>query len=113
MTQQFKDFDYEFHSEVKVEDKLKDFTENRLRTLAEGHRDMIGGAVSIEKPAHGETSHIYEASIVAYVKSKNIAAVEKADTVEKALKGALNALERQVREHRDKIGKPWQNPSLK
>ena len=109
--QKFSNFDYEFYSKVNVDPKMEAETENRLRDLAEGHRDMIGASVSVEKPAKGETGHLFEASIVAYVKTKRkVVAVRKADNVSSALKQALDAIERQVREYREKMRKPWQRP---
>jgi len=55
--------------------------------------------------------HTFQARVVAYMRPSNLAATEKADTPEGALKGALGALERQVRERRDELGKRWQRPS--
>jgi hypothetical protein len=48
--------------------------------------------------------------VVVYIRPENIAAVEKAESVEAALKGALAAIERQVREHRERLGATWQQP---
>lgn len=94
------DFDFEFYSPVRALDGLRAEAERRLRKLAAGRRDMIGASVTVERPAHGETSFVYRARIVAYVKPENVAAVEKADSAEAALKAALSAVERQVRERR-------------
>ena len=94
------DFDFEFYSPVSELNGLRDEAERRLRKLSGGQRDMVGAAVTIERPAHGETSFLYQARVVAYVKPENVAAVEKADTAEAALKAALSAVERQVRERR-------------
>lgn len=97
------DFEYEFYSKIHVDDDLKAKTERRLRDLAEGHRDMIGASVAVEQPASGETGHLYRARIRAYVKGEKIVAVEKESSVRAALNGALDAIERQVREHRDQV----------
>jgi hypothetical protein len=40
----------------------------------------------------------------------NLASVEKAETDEGALKGALTAVERQVRESREKLRETWKQP---
>lgn len=97
------DFEYEFYSKVHVDNDVEAKTERRLRDLADGHRDMIGASVAVEQPASGETGHLYRARIRAYVKQDTVVAVEKENSVRAALQGALNAVERQVREHRDEV----------
>lgn len=105
------DFSFEFYSEVpELESELEVEAERRLRELAADRTDMIGASVAVEQPAEAETPYIYQARIVVYIKPENIAAVEKGETVETALKGALDAVERQVRERRDMLRKPWQQP---
>jgi ribosome-associated translation inhibitor RaiA len=47
---------------------------------------------------------------VTYVRPSNIAATEKADNPMTALKGALNAVERQVREKRKRLKEHWERP---
>jgi hypothetical protein len=39
-----------------------------------------------------------------------VAAVEKDETIEGALSGALDAVERQVRERRTKLAEHWKEP---
>jgi ribosome-associated translation inhibitor RaiA len=105
------DFEFEFYAEVPdPEYALRAEAENRLRELAAGHSDMIGASVALEQPAHGETPYVYQARVVAYIRPDNVVAVEKGETAETALKGALGALDRQVRDLRDRLGKPWQQP---
>ena len=108
---QLDEFDYQFHSEVdRPLDDLKAEVEARLRRLAEGHTDMIGASVAVDKPAENRsTPFIYRARIVAFVRPEQVAAVEMADTVEGAVTGALQALERQVRERREKLREPWKH----
>lgn len=108
------DFDFEFYSEVpNVPEELKLEVLDRLESLASGKKDMIGASVAIERIAHGETPHFYQARIVAYIKPNNIAAVEKAENLEMALKGALVAIERKIRKKREKSSEPWKRPDLK
>ena len=45
-----------------------------------------------------------------YGRPDHTAATEKGDNPTIALKGALSALERQVRSRREKLGRPWQQP---
>jgi ribosome-associated translation inhibitor RaiA len=105
-------FDFEFYSEVPdLSDDHRLEVQDRLEKLAGSKRDMIGASVAIEDIAGGETPHFYRARIVAYIKPENIVAVEKGDNIEIALKGALEAVERQVRKRREKFGQPWKRPS--
>ncbi|NDJ84606.1 MAG: HPF/RaiA family ribosome-associated protein [Chloroflexi bacterium] len=101
----YSDFPIEFRSDLESPDI--DYyveIEDRIRALARGHQDITGAAASLEKPAQGrETTPIFEASIVVYIRPTSIAAVEKTDDPLKALQGALTAVERQVREQREKL----------
>jgi hypothetical protein len=53
------------------------------------------------------TPHRYEASVVVFKRPDNVAATEKAETPEGALKGALGAVEHQVRELRNQLRETW------
>jgi ribosome-associated translation inhibitor RaiA len=96
-----------------LKEQLKVEIENRLLALAEGHSDLTGASVAIDQPAHGETDYLYQARVVVYTRPKNIYASEKMETAEGAMRAALQAIERQVREKRDKLGEPWKRPDLR
>lgn len=105
------DFDVEFYSKVPdPEDELRLEAERRLEALRADHTDMIGASVALEQPAHGETVYLHQARVVVYIRPDNIVAVEKDETAEGALKGALKAVERQVRERREKLRQRWKQP---
>ncbi len=105
-------FDVEFYSKVPdPDDELRLEAERQLEALRAGHTDMIGASVALEQPAHGETPYLHQARVVVYMRPDNIVAVEKDETAEGALKGALKAVERQVRERREKLGQHWKQPS--
>lgn len=106
------DLDIEFYSEVKtLEDELRPEAEKRLRELAKGHRDMVGASIAIEEPAaNRETPYVYRARVVVFIRPENIAGEEQADTPQAALKGALDAVTRQVREKRRKMRTRWKQP---
>jgi hypothetical protein len=105
------DFQFEFYSALEhLEDELIAEADGRLRQLAQGQTDMIGASVAVEELAGAETPFIYQARVVAYIRPDNVAAVEKGNSPETALKGALDAVERQVREMRDRLRKRWQQP---
>ncbi|NLG49816.1 MAG: 30S ribosomal protein S30 [Chloroflexi bacterium] len=106
------EFDWEFYTgeDTVVEDYLKDDTRDQLLELAEGHTDMIGASVAVERPAIRETPFIYEARIVVYMRPDNVVGHEKGANPEAALRGALRAVERQIRSRREKLAKPWERP---
>jgi ribosome-associated translation inhibitor RaiA len=107
------DFTIEFSSENikgRLESELFDEANRRLRALAAGHDDLRGAAINLRQPAHGETPYLFEAAVVAYARPEDIAASEKHQEPLNALKGALSAIERQVRQKRDKMGEPWKRP---
>lgn len=105
------DFTFEFQSEIdEPTEGLRDEAERRLRSLGEGHQDLIGAMVTLEELTGGTTPHRYEATVVVYKRPENLAATEKAETARGALKGALSALERQVREMREKRRETWKRP---
>jgi ribosome-associated translation inhibitor RaiA len=96
-------------SDKEFEDTLFIEAESRLRQLRGEHNDMTGAAVTIRMAAAGETP-LYEASVVAYVRPENIAGREQDRSPANALNGALDAVERQVRAKREKLGRPWEQP---
>jgi len=57
--------------------------------------------VNLKRPAkEHKTAYKNEVTIVVYMGSENIAATEKGEHFESTMDGALDAVERQVREHR-------------
>ncbi len=108
MTQKEFNFDYEFQNKLgeigDLEDKLRREADTRLRKLAQGHTDLTGASVILEREDQDATTmHQIRARVVAYTRPEYIAGVEKADTAQGALKGALDAVERQVRQKREKL----------
>jgi ribosome-associated translation inhibitor RaiA len=83
-------------------------TESRLRELAEGQTDMVGAATAVEELSHDQTPHSYRARIVVYIRPENIAAEEKGESLEGTLKEVIEAIERQVRQRREKLDKQWE-----
>lgn len=107
------DFTLELNSEhlsKTVEYDLFTEAETQLKKLATGHKDMTGAAINVRQPAHRETTPVYEVTVVVYGRPEPIAATQKEAEPQLALKGALNAAERQIRERRDKLKKRWEQP---
>lgn len=93
-----------------AEYKLYTQAEDRLRSLAADHSDMVGAAINVRRPASGETAFLHEVTVVIYGRPEHIAATEKNTSPEQALKGALDAAERQVRQRRKKLKEHWKRP---
>jgi ribosomal subunit interface protein len=97
------DFAIEYHSEThEFTDSLKAKVEQRLGKLARQHRDITGASLAIHRVSGANRHHQFRVRLVLYHKPDNIAATHKADAVANALMEALNAIERQVRERRDR-----------
>lgn len=107
------DLPIEFHAEVdQATDQLEREAEERLMELSKGHSDMTGASVLIERQAHGETPHLYRARVTVYMRPKNQNAQEKDESMQLALKGALDAIERQVRKNRAKREETWKREDI-
>ena len=99
-------FPIEFNNEVddvkKSENEFYTLAVNRLSKLAEGNNDISGAVVNLKQPAkEHQTSYMSEVTIVVYMGSDHIAATEKGEQFQATLDGALDAVERQVRERRN------------
>jgi len=107
------DFDFEFYTVIPDPgDALRAKARDDLLALTEGHDDIIGASVAMEELTGKETPHRYQARVVLFVRPDNLVAVEKSDSAEGALNGALKAVERQVRERREKLRETWKRPGI-
>ena len=108
------DFTLEFRDEAGLAPAVKNEMQleaaRRLRALREGHTDMTSAEVAIEELAIDATRHLFEARVVVYMRPDSVVAVEKQETETGALKGALSAVERQIREYREKLAESWKQP---
>jgi ribosome-associated translation inhibitor RaiA len=91
---------------------LRQEIKQSLLELAQDHQDMTGASVTLSQPAHGVTPYLFRASIVVYMRPENVYADEKSDSPEAAVSGAMRAIERQVREKREKRGESWKRHDL-
>ena len=107
------DFTLELNSEhlsKQVEYDLFTEAETRLRDLAANHTDLTGAAINVRQPAQGITPPLHEVTVVVYSRPEHVAATQKEADPQLALGQALDAVERQIRERRDKLKKRWQQP---
>ncbi len=99
-------FPIEFNNEIddvkKSDNQNYTMAVSRLSKLAQGRNDISGGVVNLKSPGHGhQTSRTYEVTIVVYMGADHIAATEIGEVFQSTLDGALEAVERQVRDKRE------------
>jgi ribosome-associated translation inhibitor RaiA len=98
------DFYIDYNIEVSdVPDAFKRETEQRLRELASTHSDMVGSAVSLEKVADTQSYDVYRVRIVLYKRPQDIVVTKNEADPMLTLRDALDTLEEQVRESREKL----------
>ena len=98
------DFYIDYNIEVSgVGDEFKRETEQRLRELAASHSDIVGAAVALEKVADTQTYDVHRVRIVVYKRPQDIAVIKQEPDPMVALREALDTLEEQVRESREKL----------
>lgn len=109
-------FDYGFHNMAGdlgdlLLERMQQEAEMRLRKLAKGHTDLTGAAVALEREdKQAVTGFPVRARVVVYTRPDYLAGVETATDAMAALKGALDAVERQVREKRARLRETWKRP---
>ncbi len=97
-------FDIEYHSESsELTDALKAKVAHRLEKLAQQHRDITGASLAVHTISGANRHPEFKVRLVLYHKPDNIAAIRKGESVAKALLEALDAIERQVRDHRQRL----------
>lgn len=107
------DFPIEFHSKSdQITDELEELASARLRDLRGDHTDMVSASVTLEPATQAETPHNIQARVVIHMRPDQVVASHDGDSNTAALKGALDAVERQVREQRSKLREHWKRPDL-
>jgi ribosome-associated translation inhibitor RaiA len=77
--------------------------ERGLRQMSDGHTDIVGAAVALEKPVKAEKAYVYEVRIVLYKRPQVLTVTEQHADPMAALRRALDALEGQVLKSREKL----------
>ena len=102
------DIPIELHNAVSSRDDhdrdLYILAEERINRLAKGHTDITRAEITLTEPTkNNHTTYIVEATVVLFIRPSNISATETAGEPKIALKGALDAVERQVYQKREKL----------
>lgn len=98
------DFYIDYNIEVTdVSDRFKRETEQQLRKLADAHADIVGAAVALEKVADTQTYDVFRVRILVYKRPQDLVVNKQDADPMVALRDALDALEEQVRNSREKL----------
>lgn len=98
------DIAVEYHTEtIEFTDAVKAKVDARLRKLASGHRDISGASVAINIISGANRHQEYRARVVLYHRPSNVVAIRKDATVSNAVLEAVEAIERQVRDQRERM----------
>lgn len=115
---EYVDFPIEYQTEVAdVSGELQGEAERRLLELAGDHTDMTSASVMLDSPAQAPDPTqprpiLYRARVLVNMRQQNVVASKEDDTAEGAMKAALEAVERQVRELRKKLNESWKRPDI-
>jgi ribosome-associated translation inhibitor RaiA len=99
---EFTDFAIDYYNEVNDDPALYDEVDQRLRKLAQDHTDITGASANI-RPLDRAGNGDIESTVVVYTRPTYISGTATSKQPIGALKGALDAVERQVREKRAKL----------
>ena len=99
---------FPFSIEYYVEDgrlgkRERDAIDSRIYRLAHGYRNISGASVALECVSGSNKRAEYKIRVVVYCKPTNIAASRTQDSDRLAVSEALEAIERQVREQRERM----------
>ena len=107
------EFPIEIHSESDAfTPALIEKTRQQLEEIKGDHTDIVGAAVNVREIAKDEDAR-FEFKVVAYTRPDQTVASEKSHNIRTAMNGALDALERQIRDNREKLKEHWKRPDLK
>lgn len=91
----------EFHLDnLKISKHLEDKVRDRYTEWKRGHHDITNAYVSLKQLSGKKSVHEYEAKIVLYHRPENIVAGHRSPLIPEAVAGAMQTIERQLRETR-------------
>jgi ribosome-associated translation inhibitor RaiA len=106
------EFPIEYQTDVALLTReLQDHIEERLLVLSDGNTDLKGASISVTEVADRATP-LYQARILVHMRPDDVVAVEKGETLEGTLRGAVKAIERQVRDKRKKMRETWKRSDI-
>jgi len=91
----------EFHLDnLKISQHLEQKVRDRYQDWKRGHHDITKAFISLKQLSGKKSVHEYEAKIVLYHSPDNLVAGHRSAAIPEALAGAVQAIERQLRESR-------------
>jgi len=91
----------EFHLDnLKISEQLELKVRNRYKAWRRGHHDITNAYFSLKQLSGKKSVHEYEAKIVLYHRPENIVVTFRAPAIPEAVTGAVQTMDRRVRETR-------------
>lgn len=95
------EFNNEIDEVIKSGNEYYTLSMDRLNKLAEGFTDISGGVVNLKQPTKvPHVQSLYEVTVTLNMGTDHITTTEKGEQFHSTLVGVLDAVERQVQEHR-------------
>jgi len=99
--------------EAQLSAELQEEVERRLANLIEGRNDLFGAKIFISAPGESPSQQqVFQVQATVYALSGDFVAVKKADTVQVALRRALDAIEHQVHHQRGNHNEQWKRREI-
>src|SRR5690606_1030630 len=93
----------EYHSDTpELTDQLKAKIERRIEKLSRGNTDLTSASIAVTTNSGDSQPREYRMRILLTSKLADVAVTEKGESLPTVVTEALGALERQVRERRDR-----------
>ncbi|MBK8023548.1 MAG: hypothetical protein IPK19_19465 [Chloroflexi bacterium] len=105
MTQNSVNFTVEFHDELEggIPEPIVDQVYDGLNRVARGVNDISHAMVNVKIPAQNRaTNYVYEVTIRLWMDGNDATVTEKGEMLDGTLGAALDALERNVKEVRER-----------
>jgi hypothetical protein len=95
------EFNNEIDEIIKKENEYYTLCVDRLNKLAEGHNDISSVVVNLKQPLKvPHIQQLFEVMITINMGADHVTSTEKGEQFHSTLVGVLDAVERQVQEHR-------------
>ncbi|SRR5258706_2120654 len=88
---------------TQTKDAMNALAVKELNKLAKGHTDITGANITVKAPHENVNIPMFEATVTLTFSPNNVVATENAKDPLEALRNALHAVERQVRNKREKM----------
>jgi hypothetical protein len=104
----------QFQTEVQLSAILQQEAERRLANLIENRNDLFGAKICINPTGESPSQQqMFQVQVIVYALSGDFVSMKKADTVQVALRRALDAIEHQVHHQRGNHNEQWKRREIR